>query len=154
MTPVYAYKSYGCMTTVHPDDIEPENSAKSGGRKCLQLLRSIVYKFCDRQCTRKGDSFGYFEPNNLADSLKNCDMASQYGSIQISAIIRKFLESLNSVFQRSKVRNKAEFRMDLRQTSKHFLSAAVRIERLLMRLAKAYRGISELESLTRGVADM
>ena len=44
--------------------------------------------------------------------------------------------------------------MDLRQTSKHFLSAAVRIERLLTRLAKSSRGVSELESLERGVDHM
>lgn len=103
---------------------------------------------------RKGDYSGYFEPNNLAESLKNCAMAGHYGSIEVSEIIRRFLERLNSVFQRSKLRNKVEFRMDLRQTSKHFLSTAVRIERLLTRPEKASRGVPELETLERGVADM
>ena len=60
---------------------------------------------------------------------------------------------LNSVFQRSEVRNKVEFTMDLRQTSKYFLSAAVRIERLLTRPEKASRGVLELETLERGLAD-
>ena len=103
---------------------------------------------------RKGDYSGYFEPNNLAESLNNCAMAGHYGSIEVSEIIRRFLERLNSVFQRSKLRNKVEFRMDLRQTSKHFLSTAVRIERLLTLPEKASRGVPELETLERGVADM
>jgi hypothetical protein len=138
------------------DDVSPDDGARiaAGGRKCLQLLRTVIYRLRVRQYLRRSGSSGYYEPSDLVKSLERCNMAGRFGSPEVSATVRYFLESLNMAFQRTKVQNEVELRVELWQVSKHFLAAALGFEKMLSQLLKESQGTSDLESLEKGVASL
>jgi hypothetical protein len=138
----------------HPDDVSPDDGARiaAGGRNCLQLLRTVISGLHIRQYLRRSSSSGYYEPSDLVKSLEKCNMTGRFGSPEVSATVRNFLQGLNLAFQRTKVQRGVELRVELWQVSKHFLAAAVGFEKMLSHLLKGSQVNSDLESSEKGVA--
>jgi hypothetical protein len=121
---------------VLPEHIDPDDRAiiSSGGKSCLQLLWKVIYKFSDCKSVRKSNYLGYFEPVDIAKSLRNCYVT---GSNGVSAIITVSLQRLKVAFEVAKLQNDTEYEVELEQLSQQNLLTAVRIEKTTLLLSRS-----------------
>lgn len=127
-------------TSIYPDDLSNEetNAIYSSGKECLFLLKRVVSGLSGHRTLKKGGICpGYFDSVNFADFLKK----RREAPLTISKIMIKFLRDLNLAFSRN---TNKESRIDLKDASRIFLSAAVRIENLLLRLKEEDQEVSDL----------
>lgn len=130
---------------IHREDNSNDDKARIslGGRECLRLLRRIVSGFFGCRHALNGSFRGYYDPKDLAKHLNQSETAF----LHISGIVKRFLKGLNSTIS---VQANTECRMNLWEASRTFLSAAVRVERLLAKLKDS----TELKNVEQGVATM
>jgi hypothetical protein len=145
---------------IHPADIGPDDDEKisTGSRICLEHLIDVVCRLCNRKYVRrnrKRDTFGYFEPNDLADLLNQRITTGCYETRRILAMISNFWQHLNLMFERTAENQETQYRLNLGQISKHFSSVAVTAENLLLHMMEERdHSLKKVESLETGMAGL
>ena len=130
------------------EDILKEEKARVslGGRKCLRLLRKVA-NFSRYQPVRNAGCLGYYDPEDLKKHLNRTEILPPH----IWRIVKRLLIGLNST---ASVGANNEWRMDFCEASRKFLSAAMRVEKLLAQLKVSTKTAPSMERVEEDMAKM